>query len=102
MIDITNIGVVPIVSIIVICFVIGQVVKLTPWNNNQFISVICLVSGGLLGALGMVLGVDYLADQNIYDAITVGVVSGGTATAVFEAGKTIKNTIKGANKTTGA
>lgn len=89
--DFTELGVTTVVSIVIICFVIGQIVKLTPWNNNQYISVVCLVSGGILGAVGHYIGIDVLATQDIMSAIATGAASGGTATALYEAYKGITN-----------
>ena len=89
--DFTSLGVTTVVSIVVICFVIGQIVKLTPWNNNQYISVVCLVSGAILGAIGYALGIEALATQDIMSAIATGAASGGMATALYEAYKGVTN-----------
>ena len=84
----TEMNIASIASITVICYVIGEIIKLTPYNNNQYISVVCLVSGLILGLIGRYLGVDALVNMNIYDCLATGAVSGLGAVGVYEA---IKN-----------
>ncbi len=43
-----------VLAIVVICYLIGTATKLIPNIKNEFIPVICGVSGGILGVVGMV------------------------------------------------
>ena len=69
--------------IAVICFLIGQAVKLIPNLPTKFVPVIVAVCGGILGAAGGYLGIAELAEVSILDAIATGICSGLVASGAF-------------------
>ena len=75
-----EIGIVPVIAITVIVYAIAAGVKATSLDD-KWIPVICMILGGILGALGWQIIPDYPA-QDIFTAIAVGIASGGAATCV--------------------
>ena len=78
-------GIASVAAITVICYLIGEGVKLAP-VDNKWIPVICGVSGLLLGLAGMYIMPDFPAADYI-TAAAVGIVSGLAATGVNQIGK---------------
>ena len=74
-----------VISIVVICFLIGLTVKKTKLDD-EFIPIIVGVCGGILGVVGMYVIPNYPAG-NVMDAIAVGIVSGLASTGVHQIGK---------------
>lgn len=74
-----------VVSIVVICYLVGMTVKISPLDD-KYIPCIVGVLGGVLGAVGMNVIPGYPAD-NIMDAVAVGIVSGLAATGAHQIGK---------------
>lgn len=74
-----------VVSIVVICYLIGMIVKASSLDD-KFIPIIVGVCGGILGVVGMSVIPGYPAD-NILDAIAVGIVSGLASTGANQIGK---------------
>lgn len=72
-----------VVSIVIICYLVGVAIKLSPLDD-KWIPLIVGVAGGILGVVGMRVIPNYPAD-NIMDAIAVGIVSGFAATGVDQA-----------------
>lgn len=87
-----SLGIVGIVSITIICYVVGSIVKLTPLNN-QVIPVVCMVSGGVLGVLGHFGGIEGLVSADLYMAIAQGAISGWAATGLNETFRNIGDTL---------
>ena len=79
-----GIAAVPVIA--VICFLVGEAVKLAPINKD-WIPVICGLVGGGLGVVAMKVMPEFPAN-NILAAIAVGIVSGWASCGVYE---TIKN-----------
>ena len=79
-----GIAAVPVIA--VICFLVGEAVKLAPINKD-WIPVICGVVGGILGVVAMKLMPEFPA-QDVLTAIAVGIVSGWASCGLYE---TIKN-----------
>ena len=77
-----EIGVASVAAITVVCYLVGLAVKLTPWNNDKFIPIVCGVVGLLLGLAGLYLGVPDFPAGDPITAAAVGVVSGLAATGV--------------------
>lgn len=69
---------VTVVAIVTICYLIGQVVKVSP-VKDEFIPVIVGVCGGILGVVGMYVMPDFPAND-ILSAIAVGISSGLAST----------------------
>lgn len=88
-----SLGIVGIISITVICYVIGAVVKLIPISNNQIIPVVCMVCGGILGIVGHYIGIEGLVSADVYMAIAQGAVSGWAAVGLNETVRNIKNAV---------
>jgi len=76
-----NLEFITVPALIVICYLIGQIVKVTPLNN-KFIPVICGAFGGILGAVAFTIGMPKFPAEDIISAIAVGVASGFAATGI--------------------
>lgn len=80
-------GLATVTSIVVICYLAGEAVKLFKLDN-KYIPVICGVLGGILGVLGMLSIADFPADDYL-SAVAVGIVSGLAATGINQVFKQI-------------
>ena len=85
--DINTIGVATVASIIVICYLIGMIVKATALDN-KWIPIICAVSGAVLGIAGLFVMPDFPAGD-VISAAAVGVVSGLAATGLDQTVKQV-------------
>ena len=74
-----------VVAIVVICYLAGLGVKVSP-IKDEIIPVIVGVLGGILGIVGMLVMPDFPADD-ILNAIAIGIVSGLASTGVNQAYK---------------
>lgn len=74
-----------VTAITVICYLIGQVVKVS-CLDNQWIPIIVGSCGGALGVAGMYVMADFPA-QDVLTAVAVGIASGLAATGVDQIGK---------------
>lgn len=82
-------GIASVAAITVICYLVGLIVKASPWNNDKYIPIACGVVGGILGVVGLYLGLpDYPAADPL-TAVAVGIVSGLAATGINQAVKQI-------------
>jgi H+/Cl- antiporter ClcA len=90
----TNIGIEAIPAIAVICFLIGEAIKLTPLDE-KWIPVICGFCGGGLGVVAMYTMPEFPV-TNVLEAIAVGIVSGLAATGAHQVWKQL--TKKGAHE----
>lgn len=75
-------GIAGVAAISVICYVIGEAVKLSPFDS-KWIPAICGICGGVLGIAGMFIMPDFPAGDHI-TALAVGMVSGLAATGAYE------------------
>lgn len=66
----------------VICFIIGQLIKLTPLAT-KYVPVIVAIAGGILGVVGQMAGVAELANMGIFDAIATGICTGLVASGGY-------------------
>ena len=82
-------GIVTIPSIIVICYLIAQGIKTTALDN-KYLPVICGVLGGILGVVAMYVVPDFPA-TDIFTAISIGIVSGLSATGINQIFKQLSN-----------
>ena len=80
---IENFGMATVVTITIIAYLVGEAVKLLPFDVSKWIPVVCGFVGGCLGAVGMYVVPDYPAGD-IMTAIAVGIVSGFAATGVHQ------------------
>ena len=83
-------GLTNVAVITVICYLIGEVVKLTK-INNKYIPVIVGVAGGILGVVAMNVIPDFPASDWM-TALAVGIVSGLAATGANQVVKQLKKT----------
>ena len=83
---INTIGVATVAAIIVICYLIGMIVKASPLQD-QWIPIVCGVCGGAIGALALLFGMPEFPAQDYFTAVAVGIMSGLTATGVNQIGK---------------
>lgn len=74
---------VQIASIVVICYLIGVGIRLSPLDN-KWIPLIVGICGGILGVVGM-YAIPNFPYQNFMDAIAGGIVSGFAATGIDQA-----------------
>ena len=82
-------GIAGVAAISVICFLIGQGIKVSPLNS-KYIPVICGVAGAVLGAVAFLIGMPDFPAADIITAVAVGIVSGLAATGVDQAIKQLK------------
>jgi hypothetical protein len=80
-------GIASVAAITVICYLIGLIVKASPFNNDRYIPIACGVAGGLLGVACMALAVPDFPATDPVTALAVGIVSGLAATGVNQAAK---------------
>ena len=77
-----------VLAIVVICYLIGMAVKVSPLDD-KYIPVIVGVCGGILGVIGMYVIPDFPAND-ILNAIAVGITSGLASTGVNQIYKQAK------------
>ena len=82
-------GIASVAAITVICYLVGLVVKATPYNNDKYIPISCGLVGGILGVAGLYLGLPDFPATDPLTAVAVGIVSGLAATGVNQAAKQI-------------
>lgn len=80
-------GIASVAAITVICYLVGLIVKATPYNNNAIIPVVCGFVGGLLGVACLALAVPDFPASDPVTAVAVGIVSGLAATGINQAAK---------------
>lgn len=83
-------GITGVAGIVVICYLVGLIVKATPYDNNKIIPIVCGAAGGALGVAGMFLMPDFPASDPI-TAVAVGIVSGLAATGADQIVKQVKS-----------
>ena len=89
-----GIAAVPVIA--VICFLVGEAVKLAPINKN-WIPVICGAVGGILGVVAMKFMPDFPA-HDVLTSIAVGIVSGWASVGIYETWKNLAIKIPKAEK----
>lgn len=87
--DIFNLGIASVAAITVICYLVGQAVKVTP-IDDKYIPLCCGVVGGLLGILSLFLATPDFPATDYISAAAVGVVSGLAATGANQVLKQLK------------
>lgn len=80
-------GIVSVSAITAICYLIGLIVKATPWNNDKYIPICCGVAGGILGVVAMLTGMPDFPSADILTSVAIGIVSGLAATGIDQAVK---------------
>lgn len=89
-----NLETVTVTSIVVLCFVVGEIVKATPLDD-KWIPVICGISGALLGLISYIIGIPDMPAQDVINAMAVGAASGFASTGVHQVYKQLfdKNSV---------
>ena len=82
-------GIAGVAAISVICFLIGQGIKVSPLNS-KYIPVICGIAGAVLGAVAFLIGMPDFPAADIITAVAVGIVSGLAATGANQVYKQLK------------
>jgi hypothetical protein len=82
-------GIGEVLAIVVICYLIGEGVKVSPLDN-KYIPVIVGVCGGIIGVVAFLIGMPDFPAQDIITAIAVGVSSGLAATGANQVVKQLK------------
>ena len=83
-------GIASVAAITVICYLVGLIVKASPFNNDKYIPIACGLVGACLGAVGLYLGLPDFPAGDPLTAVAVGIVSGLAATGVNQAVKQLK------------
>ena len=91
--DLSSLGITGVAVITVICFLVGQAVKVTGLDN-KYIPVIVGAAGGVLGVVGMLVMPDFPAADYL-TAVAVGIVSGLAATGLNQVYKQLSGTKEG-------
>lgn len=78
-------GVASVAAVTVICYLVGLVVKASPWNNDKYIPIACGLVGGMLGVAALYLGLPQFPAGDPLTAAAVGIVSGLAATGMDQA-----------------
>ena len=82
-------GIASVAAITVICYLVGLVVKASPWNNDKYIPIACGFVGGMLGLTALYIGLPDFPAADPLTAVAVGIVSGLAATGADQIAKQI-------------
>lgn len=82
-----EIGTACVAAITMICYLVGLVVKASPWDNSRYIPIVCAGAGGLLGLAALRLGMSGFPASDPLTALAVGIASGLAATGADQMGK---------------
>lgn len=84
--DISSLGIAAVAAITIICYLVGLVVKATPFDN-KYIPIACGIVGGILGIVALYTGLPNFPAADPLTAASVGIVSGLAATGINQAVK---------------
>lgn len=84
-------GIASVAAITVICYLVGQLVKVSPLDS-KFVPVICGLAGAILGPVALIMGVPDFPATDYLTAVAVGIVSGLAATGVNQAVRQLTTT----------
>ncbi|MDD4516343.1 phage holin family protein [Massilibacteroides sp.] len=88
---------VPIASIALICFLIGQAIKQIPKLPTKWVPIIVMTTGAILAVLGKVFAIPELVSMNVYDAIATGLISGIASSGAYSLYKNLTGQYEGNN-----
>ena len=89
--EISAFGVASVAAITVLCYIVGIIVKATPYDNNKYIPIACGVAGLVLGLAALYMGMPDFPAADPITAAAVGIVSGLAATGIDQAKKQLTN-----------
>ena len=78
-------GFITVPSIVVICYLAGMIMKVSPLNS-RYIPSICGILGGVLGGVALLVIPEVIGNSDPLTAIAIGIVSGLAATGAHQAG----------------
>lgn len=78
-----------VTPIVVCCYLIGMLLKITPLSNKYIPAIVGAV-GGLLGAITYFVAPELIATTDIISAVAIGIVSGLASTGINQVGKQLK------------
>lgn len=84
-------GIASVAAITVICYLVGQAVKVSPLDS-KFVPIVCGLVGAILGPVALIMGVPDFPATDYLTAVAVGIVSGLAATGVNQAVKQLTTT----------
>ena len=84
-------GIASVAAITVICYLVGQAVKVSPLDS-KFVPIVCGLVGAILGPVALIMGVPDFPATDYITAVAVGIVSGLAATGVNQAVKQLTTT----------
>lgn len=84
-------GIASVAAITVICYLVGQAVKVSPLDS-KFVPIICGLVGAILGPVALVMGIPDFPATDYLTAVAVGIVSGLAATGVNQAVRQLTTT----------
>ena len=84
-------GIANVTAITAICYLVGQLVKVSPLDS-KFVPTICGLAGAILGPVALVMGVPDFPATDCLTAVAVGIVSGLAATGVNQAVRQLTTT----------
>ena len=84
-------GIASVAAITVICYLVGQAVKVSPLDS-KFVPIICGLVGAILGPVALIMGVPDFPATDYLTAVAVGIVSGLAATGVNQAVRQLTTT----------
>ena len=76
-------GIASVAAITVVCYLGGMACKASTKVNDEVIPVVCGVTGGILGVVGMYVMPDFPA-ADVINSAAIGIVSGLAATGVHQ------------------
>ena len=82
-------GIVNVVAITMICYLVGEGIKVSKLDN-KFIPVIVGAVGGIIGVIAFYIGMPDFPATDVITAIAVGISSGLAATGADQAVKQLK------------
>ena len=78
-----------VVSIVIICYLIGVGIKLSPLDD-KWIPVICGIAGGVIGIIALIIHMPDFPASDPINALWVGIASGLAATGINQIFKQLK------------
>ena len=80
-------GIASVAGITVIAYLIGLIVKASPFRNDQYIPIACGLSGCALGLLALYTNMPQFPAADPLTAAAIGIVSGLAATGANQVAK---------------
>ena len=92
--DFNILGIIAVPAIVVICYLVGMGVKVSPLDD-KFIPIIVGVVGAIFGLVAFLTKMPNFPADNFITALAVGIVSGLASTGINQIFKQFKKSLKG-------